>query len=595
MGQVWEAHDGTLERPVAVKVITRLSGGGSQGDKARTRFLREARITGLLQHPNIVTVHDLGETDGQDGKAPFLVMELVRGEGLDLVLSRGPVSLAQAAEWSAQICDALAEAHRAGVLHRDIKPSNIQVMPSGATKVLDFGIARAADPYATADRLTQTGFIVGTPPYMAPEQARGNPEARSDLYALGCLLFEMITGSLPFQAPDPIGYIAAHLTQEPPAPSTLAMEIPPAWDDVVLTLLRKDPRERYENAAAVARALRQLGQEPWHPPTVVDIPDVVAELAAARRAQNGHLATALRRLELRRTLERGALDSVAELAGARRGQYRYLSTLLRRFEHRRMLDHKHAQEERQQPVRSEAWEQDRQSGDHQSTAGAAGDSSLQEQTQEPVSQVSPKKPGVQTPPGQPKPREPVTLLHSPEALLKRGRERDGGYLSGWFAAFLLLLGTVSPLTVDYALHQGHLPYWGAYLVGGLFAGACLFALILRCVAWLRAPHLMSDRVTLDDEKIIVAQGTQTFTVRWESLSQVLLDGFGDRIVVWFCDERVAKESHLVEVPGLRGGKGRLLYAYAKHGQDPQKLEANQLRPEVLRYAGALCQWVLASE
>ncbi|MFE5007361.1 serine/threonine-protein kinase [Streptomyces sp. NPDC056637] len=258
MGQVWEAQDETLARPVAVKVISLLSGGGSHGDEARARFLREARITARLQHPNIVTIHDLGETGVGSERVPFLVMELVRGEVLDTMLRRGVVPLPDAARWGAQIGDALADAHNAGIMHRDIKPSNILITPSRTVKVLDFGIARAADPYATADRLTQTGFIVGTPPYMAPEQARGFPEPRSDLYALGCLLFELITGRLPFQAPDTVGYLTAHLTQEPPTPSSVSPDIPPAWDDLVLTLLRKEPDERHPNAAALAQALRQL-------------------------------------------------------------------------------------------------------------------------------------------------------------------------------------------------------------------------------------------------------------------------------------------------------------------------------------------------
>ncbi|MFH8553879.1 serine/threonine-protein kinase [Streptomyces celluloflavus] len=267
MGQVWEAQDKTLGRPVAVKVISLLAGGGSRGDEARARFLREAQITAQLQHPNIVTIHDLGETDTRDTRVPFLVMELVRGEGLDAMLRRGVVALPDAARWGAQICDALADAHSAGIMHRDIKPSNILIMPSSNVKVLDFGIARAADPYATADRLTQTGFIVGTPPYMAPEQARGFPEPRSDLYALGCLLFELITGQLPFQAPDTVGYLTAHLTQEPPAPSSVSADIPPAWDELVLALLHKDPDQRYPNAADLSQALRQLDrvQEPESP------------------------------------------------------------------------------------------------------------------------------------------------------------------------------------------------------------------------------------------------------------------------------------------------------------------------------------------
>ncbi|MFJ9589689.1 serine/threonine-protein kinase [Streptomyces acidicola] len=262
MGQVWEAQDETLGRPVAVKVISLLAGGGSRGDEARARFLREARITARLQHPNIVTIHDLGETGTGDNRVPFLVMELVRGEGLDAMLRQGVVTLPDAARWGAQICDALADAHEAGIMHRDIKPSNILITPSGNVKVLDFGVARAADPYATAGRLTQTGFIVGTPPYMAPEQARGFPEPSSDLYALGCLLFELITGQLPFQAPDTVGYLSAHLTQEPPTPSLVSTDIPPAWDDLVLRLLHKDPNQRYPNAAGLSQVLRQLDRSP---------------------------------------------------------------------------------------------------------------------------------------------------------------------------------------------------------------------------------------------------------------------------------------------------------------------------------------------
>ncbi|MEU9791113.1 serine/threonine-protein kinase [Streptomyces sparsogenes] len=262
MGEVWEARDETLDRQVAVKVISLLAGREGRGDEARARFLREARITGRLQHPHIVSVHDLGASDTQRGTVPFLVMELVRGEGLDVKLREGSVDLAEAARWGAQICDALGDAHTHGIMHRDIKPSNILVTPSGTVKVLDFGVARAADPYATADRLTQTGFIVGTPPYMAPEQARGHPEPRSDLYALGCLLFELVTGRLPFQAPDSVGYLTAHLSQQPPAPSSVAAGVPEAWDAVLLRLLRKAPTERYASAADAAQALRRLADAP---------------------------------------------------------------------------------------------------------------------------------------------------------------------------------------------------------------------------------------------------------------------------------------------------------------------------------------------
>ncbi|MFW6723821.1 WD40 repeat domain-containing serine/threonine protein kinase [Streptomyces sp. MAR4 CNY-716] len=258
MGQVWEAQDETLGRPVAVKLVSLLAGGGSRGDQARARFLREARITARLQHPHIVTMHDLGEADTDGDRVPFLVMELVRGEGLDAKLARRAVTLGEAARWGAQVCDALADAHANGIMHRDVKPSNIFITPSDSVKVLDFGIARAADGSVTADRLTRTGLIVGTPQYMAPEQARGLPEPRSDLYALGCLLFELITGRLPFEAPDSMGYLSAHLTQEAPAPSSVRAGIPADWDDLVRSLLHKEPRRRYGDAAALARILRRL-------------------------------------------------------------------------------------------------------------------------------------------------------------------------------------------------------------------------------------------------------------------------------------------------------------------------------------------------
>ncbi|RKN39282.1 protein kinase domain-containing protein [Streptomyces hoynatensis] len=258
MGEVWEAHDESLRRPVAVKVVSVLAGGGGRAAEARARFLREARITAALQHPNIVTVHDLGEAATAEGTTPFLVMELLRGHSLEAVIRRGPVGGADTARWGAQVCDALAEAHAGGVLHRDIKPANLFVTAAGIVKVLDFGIARAADPEATGDRLTHTGFLVGTASYMAPEQARGNPERRSDLYALGCVLFDMLTGRPPFTAPDAVGYLMAHLNDPPPAPSSVAPGVSGAWDRLILRLLAKEPRLRHESAAALAAELRRL-------------------------------------------------------------------------------------------------------------------------------------------------------------------------------------------------------------------------------------------------------------------------------------------------------------------------------------------------
>lgn len=271
MGQVWEAHDQALKRTVAVKLISVLAGGGSHAGELRARFLREARITAALQHPNVVTLHDLGEATTPDGTMPFLVMELVRGRGLDTILREGPVAPADAARWGLQICDALGEAHRAGIVHRDIKPANLIVTHSGTVKVLDFGIARAADPSLAPGRLTtRTVSILGTPRYMAPEQAQSRPEQRSDLYALGCVLYEMVTGRPPFSAYDALGYVTAHLLDAPAAPSSVAPGIPPAWDDVLLTLLQKNPEARYATAADLATRLRPLADTTGHPPTVVD-------------------------------------------------------------------------------------------------------------------------------------------------------------------------------------------------------------------------------------------------------------------------------------------------------------------------------------
>ena len=268
MGQVWEARDERLDRPVAVKVVPLLSGGSRAAD-ARARFLREARLTARLQHPHIVTLHDVGEADVEGRRTPFLVMERLRGQGLDALLRNGDVTPKDAARWGSQVADALAEAHRAGAMHRDVKPSNIMVTSSGNAKVLDFGIARAADPYATADRLTQTGYIVGTPPYMAPEQARGHPEPRGDLYALGCVLFELLTGRLPFEAPDTMGYLSAHLTDDPPAPGSVVPGVSADWDALVLRLLEKDPGRRHDNAAELAADLRRLDHAaPTTSPTV---------------------------------------------------------------------------------------------------------------------------------------------------------------------------------------------------------------------------------------------------------------------------------------------------------------------------------------
>jgi serine/threonine protein kinase len=209
MGEVYKAKDTRLDRIVAVKV---LSERHALDDTSRARFEREARAISSLNHPHICTVHDVGRDAGID----YLVMEYVQGETLTERLKKGALPLARALEYAAQIGDALDKAHRAGVVHRDLKPANVMLTKAGA-KLLDFGIAklRPADARgqhsaATEDVLTQTGTVLGTVPYMAPEQLEGNvTDERTDIFALGTVLYEMLTGRPAFTGPSQAALIAA--------------------------------------------------------------------------------------------------------------------------------------------------------------------------------------------------------------------------------------------------------------------------------------------------------------------------------------------------------------------------------------------------
>src|SRR5689334_8106871 len=212
MGEVYRAHDGRLGRDVAIKVLPEHT---ASTPDARARFEREARTISQLNHPNICTVHDVGHQDGRD----FLVMELVEGESLSARLEKGPLPLADVLAIGHQVCIALDRAHRAGVVHRDLKPGNIMLARTGA-KLMDFGLARpslASDgPNSTSlsptmsRPLTAEGSLVGTFQYMAPEQLEGKEaDARSDLWALGCVLYEMTTGTRAFAGDSQASLIAA--------------------------------------------------------------------------------------------------------------------------------------------------------------------------------------------------------------------------------------------------------------------------------------------------------------------------------------------------------------------------------------------------
>ncbi|MFF0522154.1 serine/threonine-protein kinase [Actinomadura nitritigenes] len=255
MGEVWRAVDTRLRRPVAVKA---LPAELADVPGAMERFEREAEAAAALQHPGITVVFDVGRTE--DGLA-YLVMELLEGEDLRTVMRRRPGGLpvGEAVGLAVQVADALAAAHSRGIVHRDIKPANLFLLADGRLKLCDFGIAGLAD---AATRLTQDGGSVGTPLYMAPEQFRGEAaDFRSDLYAFGCVLHELLTGEPPFRSGSGLpGLLYAHLNEPPPRVGALRPDVPPHLERLVLDLLAKEVELRPASAGAVASFLRTEGQ-----------------------------------------------------------------------------------------------------------------------------------------------------------------------------------------------------------------------------------------------------------------------------------------------------------------------------------------------
>jgi len=254
MATVYRAKHRVVDRPVAVKV---LHARYSRDEAMRERFRREAKNTAALAHPNIVEIEDYGETE--DGTS-YLVMEYLVGSGLnDVIVDQAPMPADRVAAIGMQIARGLARAHDFGVLHRDLKPENIfiaeDVEGRQLVKLLDFGIARSLhDP-----RLTNKGEIFGTPQYMAPERVTSiDTGGSADLYALGCILFEMLVGRLPFVSPDVTGYLVQHMRSPPPRPSDLATDVPRRLDEIVLSLLGKKPEDRPVDAHQVVKALSRL-------------------------------------------------------------------------------------------------------------------------------------------------------------------------------------------------------------------------------------------------------------------------------------------------------------------------------------------------
>ncbi|MFB7944523.1 protein kinase [Kitasatospora phosalacinea] len=248
MATVYRALDHQLGRPVAVKV---LNGGLADDPRFAERFAREARSAALLAHPRIVTVFDSGVDQG----SPYLVMELVHGATLGRVIAeQGVLPVERAVGTAAAVLDALAAAHAQGLVHRDIKPGNVMITQDGGVKVVDFGIARAGS--SAGQQLTQTASVLGTAAYLSPEQATaGQVDGRADLYAVGCVLYEMLAGAPPFTADTPVAVTFKHVTEYPVPVSVHRPDVPPALDAALLRLLAKHPDQRPADAQSAAAEL----------------------------------------------------------------------------------------------------------------------------------------------------------------------------------------------------------------------------------------------------------------------------------------------------------------------------------------------------
>ncbi len=273
MAVVFKARDTRLGRPVSIKV---LRDQYTMDADFLSRFRREAQAVASLSHPNIVSIHDVG----QDGDVHYLVMEYVEGETLKEKIARErPLPPAVAVDITLQILEALEHAHQRRVIHRDIKPHNIMITPDGQVKVTDFGVARA-----DGGTIVHTGSIVGSAHYFSPEQARGgHVDARSDLYSLGVVLFEMLSGRLPFDGENPLSVALKHVQEQPPSARALQPSVPPALDRIVSRALAKDPARRYASVAEFRADLRA-----WQRTDPAGIlPAAAAEAAGTREDAGG--------------------------------------------------------------------------------------------------------------------------------------------------------------------------------------------------------------------------------------------------------------------------------------------------------------------
>ncbi|QIG38953.1 Stk1 family PASTA domain-containing Ser/Thr kinase [Microbacterium sp. 4R-513] len=303
MASVYRGYDLTLGRVVAIKILKR---DLANDNTFRTRFRLEAQAASRMSHPTIVRVYDAGEDsetnpDGSVHPVPFIVMELVQGSLLKDVIAAGPVPVTDAVRYVDGILEALEYSHRAGVVHRDIKPGNVMVTPSGQTKVMDFGIARAvSDSSSTVAETTQ---ILGTAAYFSPEQAKGEPvDARADLYSTGVVLYELLSGRQPFRGESPVAVAYQHVSETPVPPSEINESVPRSLDAVALRALAKDPFQRYQDAASFREALDATVD--GKSPSKRQVGALTSELYGPNPRQAAETARSLRQLSTDTTMKR---------------------------------------------------------------------------------------------------------------------------------------------------------------------------------------------------------------------------------------------------------------------------------------------------
>jgi eukaryotic-like serine/threonine-protein kinase len=318
MSEVYRGFDAQLKRPVAIK---RLRPDLAMNPVFRARFRREAQAAGRLSHPAIVAVYDTGEEREAAGPSiPFIVMELIEGRSLrDALRKEGKVSPVRALELTSEVLDAVACSHAAGIIHRDIKPGNVMLTNSRAVKVADFGIARAvSDSSGTA---TMAGTVIGTAQYLSPEQGRGEPaDERSDLYSVGCMLYELLVGEPPFSGDSMVSIIFQHISEPPTPPGDQSGDISSDIDAIVMRALAKDPDDRYQSAAEMKADIESVLS--GHPPAATTmLPASMIEATKVHTGQDGsadrdHVQTAATARPRARRLMASMTSLLLVLAGA---------------------------------------------------------------------------------------------------------------------------------------------------------------------------------------------------------------------------------------------------------------------------------------